>query len=549
MLNIYYNAKIYTAEASEQFAEAFAINNGTIEAVGTSQELLDSYSTVKNANLIDLQGACVLPGFVESHAHLIGKNTFGEDNIIMIDPKTLPEELGDVLRPYITDVTDGIIKAMGFELKISNNWSAALIDEVCPHIPVFIFSCDGHAMLMNTKAIELAGIDKNTKDPGETSYFVRDLEGNPTGLVIEVEALSMCRDALSSDFKPEEIKSKIVDEIAIYNSFGYTMGFDAATIMDGDPTLLTLLKEMENEGQLNMNLYLSFSYNRDDDYLENAHDLMTYLAQLREEFSSELLHPTNVKFILDGTIENKTACLYDPYCIDDETFNGGELLIPAKEFSYVAKLAADNDFSIHVHAIGDRAICEAIDGLTPLKKMKGTRTIAHNQLYNDADLHIFKANSDIFYNTTPCWVEEDEYTLNVLGQERYQKQFPTGSVLRNGVTITFGSDSLDGEKAVNPFWGMYYAMNRGKKNTALGVDIVGPIDESISLTDAINAYTINGATQLMAENYTGSIAVGKNADFIILNQDIFACPKENIPQTKIEKTFLKGKCVFDRKRR
>lgn len=172
--------------------------------------------------------------------------------------------------------------------------------------------------------------------------------------------------------------------------------------------------------------------------------------------------------------------------------------------------------------------------------LKKKRNIAHNQLYSKEALEIMISSKDIFFNTTPCWVKSDDYTKDLLGVERYSRQFPIGSVQRAGIPVTFGSDSLDEEISLNPFMGIHFCVTRGKTS-----DTIPPETEAISVEDAVKVYTINGAMQLGKGDMIGSITAEKYADFIVISQDIFKIPIDELKNTHVLETYFCGKKVFE----
>ena len=195
-----------------------------------------------------------------------------------------------------------------------------------------------------------------------------------------------------------------------------------------------------------------------------------------------------------------------------------------------ASLAAKEGFSVHIHAIGDKAVTRALDVLCGLGTIRGTKTIAHNQLYREQDIRRITEAGDIFFQTTPYWVRRDDFTLKSLGRERFEKQFPIGTMMKNGVPVSFGSDSCLEEKTSDAFSGMYEVLTNG--------------DAAPDRESCLSAYTLNGARQLGVEAVTGSITEGKRADFAVLDRDLMECPLEELKETAVQQTYFGGKRVF-----
>jgi predicted amidohydrolase YtcJ len=533
---VFYNGKVYTADETLPYATAFVLKGNRFYCVGEDSEALEYGSGT------DLKGRRVVPGLIESHAHMIGNAVTGGMNLFFIDPKTAPGDLPGALsevrrRKEYADAS--VLTGMGIRLT-EGTFSAADIDSAVPDKPVFLFSDDGHALLMNKKALALAGVSAETPDPGKGSYFVRDQRGEPTGLAVEIAAMQFCLPACRHS-DPGDLARKLDSAGREYARFGFTAGFDAATVTDGDPEILDFLKEYEASGRLHMRLFTSFVYYGEDQI--PIAELLEGMKLARDSCSSELIHPTTLKMIADGTVENLSALMYEPYCVENgtcctETFR-------TETMSAAARKAAEAGFNVHIHAIGDRAIDQAIEALSGIDRRNVTGTIAHNEVYTKQSIEkMTSPGNNIFFQTTPYWFVQDEHTERILGRKRMKYLFPAGSMARGGVKVTFGSDSLDGEICRNPFAGMFFAAVRGLPGQRI---CFPPESEGITMEEALKAYTINGAMQLGAADFTGSISPGKYADFVILDRDILQIPIRDVIHTMVDATYFNGVCVYERK--
>ena len=525
------NGKICTADAEKPEARAFLVRNGRFALVGSNEDVAGC------PNQVDLQGKCVIPGLIDSHCHAFSGVAQASANMITLDPETKPEELGKTLLALSAGESfeSGPLMAIGIRLT-RGTFSASDIDcEICER-PVLVFSDDGHALLLNTKAMEVLGIDRNTGDPNENSYFCRDASGEPTGLVIEIPAMMRCKSLIvAAESQDVDLKAILGEILHAYAAYGYTTLFEAMSTDDGQSQLFEALKEMDEADELPMRLSTSFGYHGEE-YL-SAEKALECMKELRQRFSSAHVFPETLKLFTDGTVEEHTALLFEPYA--DSPGNFGIQAEDPKELQHAAELAAREGFHIHIHALGDRAVSIALDSLCSLGETTGTKTIAHNQLYREEDVERISAAGDIFFQTTPQWVVSVDYTEKYLGPERYQKQFPFGTILRRGVVVSFGSDSCLDPVTANPFLGMYYAVARGDER--LHTECFPPLSEGITRLDALRAYTINGAKQLGLEAETGSISEGKSADFVILDRDIMTCPLEELKETQTEETWFCGR--------
>lgn len=530
----YYNGVIYTADAELPVAEAFAIENGKFIFVGKTSDLPECEER------IDLEGKCVIPGLIDSHCHMIAGITQSAANMLFIDPKTAPdhlaEEISTQLRHHQIPETE-TITIMGIDLTIGE-FSAANIDPAVSDRPVIIFSNDGHALLLNSKAMEELGICKETPDPDSNSYYVRNENGEPTGLVIEIAAMLPCK-ALIREIAPEENEEIIRELVLSYSRLGYTGIFEAMSADDDSTDVLEILQKMDKAGRIPLHISTSFCYHGED--IMNAETVLGLMKRNREMYSSENVNHDTLKMITDGTVEEQTALLYEPYA--DSEDNYGSEMLSAEEMKNAARLAADEGFSVHIHAIGDKAVTRALDVLCELKGCEGTRTIAHNQLYTDDDTARIINDGGIFFQTTPQWMKNDDHTLRFLGEQRFAKQFQSGTMQRGGVTVTFGSDSCLEPETANAFAGIFYASARGD-SAACGKECLPPQSESMTRKESLLAYTLNAAKQLRIDHKTGSISVGKLADFAVIDRDVINCPVQELKEIKVEQTWFCGNRII-----
>lgn len=536
-IKVYFNAKVYTSNKDRPYATAFAVRDGKFLAVGSDDEILTAYGKG-----VDLQKRRVISGMVESHAHLVEKSIQDAIKFFFVNPDVTAEQLPGVLPECIEEFgcsDEQVLCGMGFDLSVDSNFSKEHIDCAISDKPVFIFSNDGHALLMNSKALEFAGIDRNTPDPSESSYFSRDKEGNPTGLAVEIQAMTLCRNAISSCDINKRMKA-LKNIIKEYHRLGMTTCFDAATIQDENTEALDMLISMEKEGKLDFNFFTSFVYYGEES--EAIDCLVARMKDFREKYVTECVRPTTLKMIADGTVEAQTAFLYEPYCISSQLQQGSEL-IPKDEITNAIKTAGAEGFNVHIHAIGDKAVENVLDAFISAGEIKGTKTIAHNEMYTENSIRKITKAGNIFFQTTPYWIIDDPYTRRALGEKRINGLFPMGTMAENGVKVTFGSDSLNGEIEQSPFCGIFFSVVRKYDKSGL---CFPPQSEGISVEQAVDAYTSNGAMQLGVYDEFGSIEAGKYADFVILNQDIFEVPINRIPYTVVEATFFHGKCVYRR---
>ncbi len=526
----YYNGIVYTADDNKKTARAFVVEDGRFTFVGEETDL------PRCDTKVDLEGRCVIPGLIDSHCHMLAGVTQSVTSMIFVDESTTPETLGKELVSLMEEEEYGedmVVAAMGIDLTIGT-FSAENIDCEISDRPVIVFSNDGHGLLLNSFAMYKLGINKDTEDPGPESFYARDEEGNPTGLVIEIPAMRPCK-AILPDPSVKEYMEILPGIAARYASYGYTTVFDAMSCYDRQTDVLKALSRLDKEGGLNIRVSTSFGYNGEE--FIKAEDVVELMKKNREDYTTDNVKYNTLKMITDGTIEERTALLYEPYSDDGES-TGSEPLSP-EEMNAAAQMAGEAGFDIHIHAIGDKAVGRAIDTLCFAGKISGTKTIAHNQVYTEEDIKRVTEAGDIFFQTTPHWMTADDHTRACLGPDRFLKQFPVGTMERAGVCVSFGSDSSLEPDTANAFAGMYYACTRGDE-ALLGEEGLPPKSEAISRMESLYAYTINGAKQLSLSQETGSISPGKSADFLVLDRDIINCPIEELSGTQVLNTFFRG---------
>ena len=526
---VFHNGKVYTADTAFPIVHSFAVRDGRFIAVDCDPD------EFPDAERVDLHGSCVVPGLVDSHCHIINGIQRSSMNVIEVDSDILPQELGAALAAKAPE-GDDTLTAMGIDLT-RGRFCADDLDAAFPSRPVVVFSLDGHAMLLNHVAMARLGINSETADCDESSYFARNDSGEPTGLVIEIPAMMRCA-SLVDDRADGKEEAALEELFRKYAALGYTTVFDAMSAGGSMQDVFPLLKRFDDAGKMTMRLSASFCYHGGE--CPDPSGVLQKMKELRDGYSSGNIRADTLKMIADGTLEEHSALLFEPYA-DQPQKRGSELISPA-DMMLMAKKAAHEGFSVHIHAIGDRAVSNALDVLCALPPSSGTKTIAHNQLYRPEDVERIARAGDIFFQTTPHWMTADDYTQSRLGKERYLRQFPVGTMLKNGVTVTFGSDTCTDMPAANAFEGMYDAVARGEDPVGLG--LYPPDSEGISRQEALTAYTIAGARQLGWENETGSITPGKSADFLVLDRDILNCPLNELRHTRVIQTDFRGNTVY-----
>lgn len=526
---IFYNGKVYTANNGFE-ATAFVVENDSFAYVGLDEGAKEF--ACEGAELRDLAGARVIPGMMDTHCHYVALCLMNTKDMIDIDEFMTHEDVLEVVRK--TAESHSVE-----EMPVINGWGygtdckplASELDKAANDRPVYLIDSGGHAAWMNTKMIERAGLTADTPDPiPGVSYFARDEKGVPNGQVTETAVIIVEKKTGFIDTK--YLVAQLPDMIKTMHSLGLVAAYDAGFLFMDEEEVLPALSNLDSA----LRFYTSFYYKGD----KSSQVFLKKMMEMREKYSSTLLHPTTLKMFKDGTIEAETAWMFEDY-FPPASGKGGEVLDNEKMYE-MASLAAKEDFDIHVHAIGDQAISQTLDLFKDLGDISGTKTMAHVQVLPEDGVRRFAEQNEVFYQTTPMWLGKDEYTVDVLGEERALRQMPLKSMIDNKVRLTFGSDApvSGGFVGMNPFNNIYTAVVRGYEND----EVIPPKSEGIDVAACIDAYTIHGAEQVRAEAERGSIEVGKKADFVILDQDILAVEMTKISETTVVETWADGMCVY-----
>jgi len=529
------NGAVYTLNKAQPRAEAAAVAGGKIMFVGSNSKA-EKYRGEKT-QVIDLAGKMVLPGFQDSHVHLIsGGMELEQCNLN--DLQTREEVLARV-RAYAAENPDkDWIVGGGWALPLfpEANPSKEELDALVSERPVFLWAADGHSAWANSRALEMAGVTAKTPDPKNGRIERKPGTGEPSGTLREAASGLVGR--LIPEPTDEEYLSGLRGAQALANRFGITSIIEASA----NDKLLETYAGLDRSGGLTLRVLASIDVDTDKG-VEQISDL----AQKRERYQGRYLKATAAKIFIDGVIESHTAALLEPY-LDREGYRG-EPILEADEYNRLAVALDKEGFQIHVHAIGDRGIRMTLDAIEEALKTNGPRDarhhICHLELIDPADIPRFQALG-VVGNFQALWAYADTYitqlTEPILGPERSSRLYPIGSVVRSGGVYAGGSDWS--VSSLNPLDAIQVAVTRRGPQAAAGPAWLP--DELVDLPTAIAAYTTNGAFLSFEEKTRGSIEAGKAADLIVLDRNLFKIPAQQIHETKVVLTLLEGKVVYSK---
>ncbi|MEW2403651.1 amidohydrolase [Streptomyces sp. NPDC046862] len=528
---------VHTVDAARSRATAVAVHGGQITAVGHDEvhALIGPRTEV-----VDLAGKLLLPGFQDAHVHPQGAGL--ELGLCHLADTVDPAEYLRRIAAYADENPDAEwITGGGWSLEAFPGGAptAAALDAIVPDRPVFLPNRDHHGAWVNTRALQRAGIDARTPDPVD-GRIERDADGNPTGMLQEGAVHLVGR--LVPDPTPAEQLAGLLRAQAVLHSHGVTAWQDAivgayANMADPAPTYQAAL----DQGLLTARVAAALWWDR-----ERGAEQIPELVARREELSRGRFRAGTVKIMQDGIAENHTAAMLDPYltgcgCASDTS--GISFVDPGDLKKYVTELDVLG-FQVHFHALGDRAVREALDAVEAARAAGGHRDtrhhLAHLQVVHPTDIPRFRTLGATA-NLQMLWAahepQMDELTLPFLGPERGARQYPFGDLLRAGATLAAGSDWP--VSSPDPLQAIHVAVNRVSPDAPEGTPEFLP-GQRLDLGAAIAAYTAGSAYVNHLDDITGSITVGRAADLVVLDRDPFAGPPEEIAATRVLETFVEG---------
>lgn len=527
------NAVVATMAARQPRAGALAVTAGKIVFVGARPKALRLRGP--STRVVDLGGRLVLPAFQDSHVHLIAGGV--ELGLCDLNGLGTKEEVLAKVRDYAAAHPDAAwITGGGWDLPLfpQANPRKEDLDAIVAGRPVVLDSADGHSAWVNSRALALARITRDTPDPAGGRIERDPKTGVPSGTLRESAADLVER--LVPETSPADSIRGLRAGLALANRFGIVSIIEASA----GPETLDAYAALDKSGELTVRVLASLYVDTDRGVAE-----VRRLAGLRRRYAGGRLKATAAKIFADGVMEPHTAALLEPY-IDRPGDRGTPLLEP-EAFDALARALDLAGFQIHVHAIGDRAVRMALNAFEAAGRSNGFRDmrhhIAHLELIDPADIPRFK-QLGAAANFQALWAYADTYitdlTLPLLGPRRSRWLYPIGSVARTGARIAGGSDWS--VSSMNPLLAIQVALTRRGPDAPPGEAWIP--EERVDLMTMLRAYTVNGAWLSHEERTRGTLEAGKAADLIVLDRDLFAIPASEIGRAKVLLTLLDGREVF-----
>lgn len=519
---IVHNAVVYTADSAFTTAQSFAVKDGNFLAVGTSENILNQF---QSDSIIDLNGQPVYPGFYDPHAHFLG---LGQvlDQADLVGANSYDEVI-QRLKAFYKKHPDVLwLIGRGWD---QNDWpdkqfpSKEKLDAAFPNIPVCLTRVDGHAVLINSKAIRLAKITPTTHVPGGEVVLARN---EPTGVLVD-NAMGLIRRIIPQpDDQDKERMLLAAQKLCL--SLGLTTVSDAGLNRKD----IELVEKLHRDNKLKIRDYVMISLGEPNlDY---------YLK--RGPFQTDRLTVRSFKVYADGALGSRGACLRKPY--NDRPETAGFLLLSPNELERALTLLAKSEFQANTHCIGDSANHLILDLYGKLLTKTNNRRwrIEHAQVISPDDFQKFNRYS-VIPSVQPTHATSDMYwATDRLGSVRVKGAYAFKDLMKQNGFIAFGSDFP--VESPNPLYGFHAAVARvdAKGYPAGGYQMENAVDRA----SALKAMTSWAAYANFEDHLRGSIAPGKQADFVVLQQDIMKIPASQLRDVTVLQTWINGEKLFQK---
>ncbi len=519
------NGNIYTTNPQLPKAEAVAIRDSKIIAVGKSSEVENLGR--KNFKVINLDGKTAIPGLTDCHTHFLA---FAYSlKRVNLDGINSFDAVLSAVRSFSAKLhPDEWLAGRGWNKNIlggESHFTKKILDEVWPNAPAALQSKDHHVLWVNSKALEAARIDKETHDPPGGRIERDHQTKEPTGILKE-NACSLVWEKVPTASVAYS-KELLREAMKIANSYGLT-----GIHNHDDPGAFPLFERLRLDGELTLRVCSWVP-------VQNLDSAVS--VGLLSGFGNENLRFGGVKIYSDGSLGSQTALMFEPFEGSRDDF--GVEVTPYDELSELVVKASRAGISVAVHSIGDKAVHQSLNAIEASigetrKESRLRHRIEHVQLIHPEDTDRFK-ELGVVASVQPAHAPADIDIAEKYWGKRCKLAYAFNTLLRSGAKLVFGSDAPI--ETLNPWMGIHAAVCRKRIG---GKESWYP-QERVGVADAVSAYTQWASYASYEENLKGSIRVGKLADLVVLSQDIFKMSPEEIPDTKVECTILGGKTVFE----
>ena len=540
---IYTNGSIYTVNEAQPWAEAVAIKDGKFVLVGSDSEV--GALAGEGTKVVDLQAKFAMPGIFDLHAHPFITPWYGSMNLSLQNPGDADAILAEIKQyaeanPDKEWIIGGQWLAGVFP---DNNPTKTMLDEIIQDRPVAMLDQTGHAFWLNSKALELAGITADTETSNLIVIRKDPKTGEPTGKV-EEQAMQLVERVIPQAIG-EEYMAPVAEILDMFASYGIT----SMQTAEGHRAPLDGVKLLESQGNLNQRLFVSWDWKTTLNLAYTLEDIESQIKN-RNIYETELVRPNYVKIFADGGPNSNSSLLLEPYEGNPEFY--GDANMTTEDFATAFTMFDIWGVGVHIHAIGDGTIRRVMDALEMMKEKNGDtgvrHKVAHNMMISAEDLARVAVMKDVNIDfSPPIWYPHEGAIATFqppMGEDRYSKIYPVKTALdQQGLHVGQGADWLTANPTPDPFISIEGMVTRKNPFDPKMTGTLGA-EQAISLEQAIAICTIEGAWVLGVEEELGSIEKGKYADLIILNQNLFEIPEDEIFGTQVLHTIIGGKEVY-----
>ncbi|NLY70659.1 MAG: amidohydrolase [Clostridiales bacterium] len=542
--SVYFNGNIYTVDEDFSIAKAIAIKDGKFVYVGDNEKAVEYIG--KNTEVIDLKGATVLPGLIDSHLHYPGVGALMQQ----IDAFWLPKD--DILGL----VAEAAKRAQPGEWIIGRGWNQAVwdpaifpskkdLDAVAPNNPVVLTRVCGHATWANSLAMEIGGIDADGVTPNPVGgEIIRKTEqdeaqGYYPGIKVG-EAIGVFTDTASgliTQHRPSPTENQLVDQLRLAQDHLLSLGITSVRDAGSDMDTFKRLRNLYEDGELKIRIYMMASSDSAEGFYKMPESERTGLF-------GDRLNVRSIKLMADGSLGARSAWMLESYA--DREGHIGDPRYTDEEFYNYVKAAAQAGFQVNTHAIGDAANRQVLDGYEKVIKEFGLKdhryAIEHSQIVALEDIPRFAElgvlpSMQFVHATSDLNMAEDRVGPDrIKGGYAWRKFIDSGSIIPNGTDAAV--------ELANPFHGLYAGVTRMTRD---GFPKGGwYTEECLTKEEVLRAYTIWGAYAQFEEDSIGSIEPGKYADFVVIDRDYMTCPVNELKDIQALKTIIAGEVVYER---
>lgn len=534
-----YLGNVITMADHKQRAEAIAVKDGLIQYVG-SEKIARSLCD-ENTEVIDLGDNYIYPGFLEAHCHPLGAGASVDHDAVLSlsDGKTLQDYV-KLLDEFVkTHPGKSIYSGQGF-VEADEKPYAALLDAVCPDVPVILSTADGHSMWLNTKSMEKFGIDRKAAETFGTDLVRVDADGNPTGYISETPVFMIRKKGLMD---PKDEKKFLMNCQNFFFSKGYTGVYDAGIeLIEKNGT--APYKEVLADKNFKLRTYAGSLI---DEFCEDIPAAVEHITELQKEMNQEYFKIIGVKTFSDGVVEAHTGYLLDDYN-DQPGYRGAQRLTDHDKLVQLYIAASNANMNVHVHTVGDAAIHCNLDAIEEAIKTTGKMdqrfALAHLQVVKKedikrfADLNVMAAAASLWSPKDPVYFPQE---VEYVGKERAENAYPIKSFFDAGAVTVFHTDFPVSKEVSIPL-AVYTAVKRRKPDG--NESNVREADEFITRYQALCAMTKNVAYMWHEENRMGTLETGKLANMSVFNTDFLEDDLEKVGKGQIVCTIVDGDIVY-----